>query len=267
MRATVVVAAAAGEAILAASESRAEDGTASAPPASCRSTMIAIMPRKERMPVAIAVMKQIYRLRSEGRPWSSALAALPTGVSKDAARKVYWALDKWLAVPKDDASEMRTVMRMGHYPGVDGRLLVCLAAIEQLDHKTVPVSFGLLQANAVEIGRALKLDDLFASRGYLRGFLSRSGIESVRLHGQAGALDKQAAGLGMEAVREGLAAYLVDNFINMDEMGLFFRCLPLQSDGSAGARRAARGVNSMKAKDRITLVCCTIASAASCSCR
>lgn len=146
VRAAAVAAGAAGEVMLAASESRAEDGVAPAPPPSGDCTMIARKPRKERVPITIAVKKQICRLRSEGRPWPSVLAALSTAVSKEAARKVYKVRDKWLAMPKDDASEMRTVLRMRNYPGVDDRLQAWLAAIEQLDHKTVTTTFGLLHA-------------------------------------------------------------------------------------------------------------------------
>ena len=257
-RSAAVAAAAAGEAILSASESRAELGAAAVPPASDDSTLTANKPRKERVPIPIAVKKQICRFRSQGRTWSSVLAALPAGVSKEAARKVYRERHKWLAMPNDDATEMRTVMRKAHYAGVDDRLREWLAAIEQLDHKTVPISFGLLQAKAVEIGRALKLDDFRASRGY--GFFSRTGVKSVRLHGQGGAVDKQAADRGMEVVRKWLEAYRAEDIFNMDEKGLFFRCLPSQSYVSAGARREARGVKSMKLKDRATLVCCTNAA-------
>jgi len=155
VRAAAVAAAAAGKAILSASESRAELGAAAVPPASDDSTLVAKKPRKERVPITIAVKKQICRLRSQGRTWSSVLAALPTGVFKEAARKVYRALHRWFAMPNDDATEMRAVMRKGHYAGVDDRLRESLAAIEQLEHKTVPISFGILQAKAVEIGRDL----------------------------------------------------------------------------------------------------------------
>ncbi|OSX81145.1 hypothetical protein BU14_0025s0027 [Porphyra umbilicalis] len=206
VRAAAVAAAAAGEAILAASESREEVGAAATPLACGDLTLIAKKPRKERMPITIAVKKQICRLRSQGRTWSSVLATLSPGVSKEAARKVYRARRKWLAMPNDDTTEMRTVMRKGHYEGVDDRLRAWLAAIEQLNLKTVPIPFGLLQAKAVEIGRALELGDFCASRGYLRGFLSRTGIKSVRLQGQGGAVDKEAAERGMEAVRKGLEA-------------------------------------------------------------
>eukprot|EP00170_Pyropia_yezoensis_P006849 contig_27899_g6871 len=117
-----------------------------------------------------------------------------------------------------------------------------------------------MQAKALEIGRALKLDDFRASRGYIRGFLSRTGIKSVKLHGQGGAVDKEATERGMEAVLKGLEAYRAEDIFNMDETGLFLRCLPSQSYMSARGRREKRGVKSMQANDRVTLVCCTNAT-------
>lgn len=89
----------------------------------------------------------------------------PSGGLQGGGFKLYRARHKWLALPNDGATEIRTVMRKGHYVGVEDRLRTWLAAIEQLDHKTVPISFWLLQANAVELGRALKLGNFRASRG------------------------------------------------------------------------------------------------------
>jgi len=73
-------------------------------------------------------------------------------------------------------------------------------------------------------------------------------------------VDKEAAERGMEEVRKRLEAYRAEDIFNMGETGLFFDCLPSQSYVSAGARREARGVKSMKSKDRVTLFCCTNAA-------
>ena len=108
----------------------------------------------------------------------------------------------------------------------------------------MPISFGLLQAKAVDIGRALKLDDFRAGRGYLRGFLSRTGIKSVKLHGRGGAVDKEAAERGMEVVRKGLEAYRAEDIYNMDETGLFSAVCPRSPMYRPG--RAARRVVSSR---------------------
>jgi len=78
----------------------------------------------------------------------------------------------------------------------------------------------------------------------------------MRLHGQAGAVDTIAIQRDLEKLKEELVAFKDDDIFNMDETGLFHRCLPSQSYVSNGARRTARGVKAMKAKDRVTVVLC-----------
>ena len=58
----------------------------------------------------------------------------------------------------------------------------------------------------------------------------------------------------MEAVRGLLQDLPPENIFNMDETGLFYRCLPNRSFVPVEQRRAARGTKSMKAKERVTLV-------------
>ena len=94
----------------------------------------------------------------------------------------------------------------------------------------------------------------------MRGVLSRDGLASMRLHGQAGAVDTIATESDLEKLQEELAAFKDDDIFNMDETGLFYCCLPSQSYVSNGARRTARGVKAMRAKDRVTVVLCCIAS-------
>lgn len=62
------------------------------------------------------------------------------------------------------------------YAGVNDQVQAWLAAVECLSYDTVPIFFRILPAKAVEIGRDLKLGDFRASRGFLSGFLSRTGI-------------------------------------------------------------------------------------------
>ena len=52
--------------------------------------------------------------------------------------------------------------------------------------------------------------------------------------------------------------YAADHIFNMAETGLFYRCMPRCSyllDG-CDSRQAGRGMKSLKAKDRVTLVLC-----------
>jgi len=82
----------------------------------------------------------------------------------------------------------------------------------------------------------------------------------MRLHGQAGAVDTIAIERDLDKLQEELVAFKDYDIFNMDVTGLFYRCLPSQSYVSNGARRTARGVKAMKAKDRVTVVLCCNAS-------
>jgi len=181
-------------------------------------------------------------------------------VSRDAVRKIYRRNDRWMALPDDAMTARRTTRREDEFPAVDKLLLEWITAVERLGHATVPMSFVLLQEKAAEIGRRLGLATFRANRGYVRGFLSRNGLASMPLHGQAGAVDTIAIEQDLEKLQEELAAFRDDDIFNMDETGLFYRCLPSQSYVSNGARRTARGVKAMKAKDRVTVVLCCNAS-------
>jgi len=192
--------------------------------------------------------------------WSSIIAELPVDVSRDAVRKIYRRKDTWMALPDDAMTAMRSTRREGDFPAVDKLLIEWITTVEHLGHAAVPVLFALLQKKAAETGRRLGLATFRASRGYVCGFLSRNGLASMRLHGQAGAVDTIAIERDLDKLQEELVAFKDDDIFNMKVTGLFYRCLPSQSYVSNGARRTARGVKAMKAKDRATIILCCNAS-------
>jgi len=249
-----VAAAAAGEAVLATDDNEEADVSVGASSTTDMVHVNLVVTPKTRVPITIRVKNTICRMRTKGMSWSSIIAELPVDVSRDAVRKIYRRKDTWMALPDDAMTAMRTTRREGDFPAVNKLLLEWITAVECLGHAMVPVSFALLQEKAAEIGRRLELATFRASRGYVRGFLSLNGLASMRLHGQAGAVDTIAIERDLEKLQEELAAFKDDDIFNMDETGLFYRCLPSQSYVSNGARRTARGVKSMKAKNRVTVV-------------
>jgi len=260
VRAAIVVAVAAGETVLASDDNEEADVAVGASSTTDVVHVNLVVTRKTRVPITIGVKKTICRMPTKGMSWSSIIAELPVDVSRDAVRKIYRLKDTCTALPDDAMTAMRTTRREGNFPAVDKLLLEWITAVERLGHATVPVSFALLQEKAAEIGRRLGLATFRASRGYVRGFLSRNELASMRLHGQAGAVDTIAIERDLEKFQEELAAFKDDDNFNMDETGLFYRCLPSKSYVSNGARRTARGVKAMKAKDRVTVVLCCNAS-------
>jgi len=260
VRAATVDAAASGEAFLATDDNEEANVAVGASSTTDVVHVNLVVTCKTRVPITIGVKKTICRMRTKGMSWSSIIAELPVDVSKDAVRKIYRRKDTWMALPDDATTAMRTTRQEGEFPAVDKLLLEWITAVERLGHATVTVSLELLQEKAAEIGRRLGLATFRASRGYVRGFLSRIGLASMRLHCQAGAVDTIAIERGLEKLQEELAAFKDDDIFNMDETGLFYRCLPSQSYVSNGARHTARGVKAMKAKDRVTVVFCCNAS-------
>ncbi len=127
--------------------------------------------------------------------------------------------------------------------------------------KPLPLSRSVIQARAKKEAEDRGIITFQASNGWFRGWLWRFEIgKSVRLNGGAGDLDLAEAETRMNELRRQLAAcgYSKDNIFNMDETGLFYRCLPNRSYVCKGGdgRQMGRGTKAMKAKDRITLVLC-----------
>jgi hypothetical protein len=128
--------------------------------------------------------------------------------------------------------------------------------------KPLPLSRGIIQARAKKIAEQLDLNDFTASDGWFRGWRWRYEIgKSVRLHGKAGDVNLIEAEKKMEEVRTTLKekGYTRDNTFNMDESGLFYRCMPNRTYivGGGDVRQLGKGTKAMKAKDRVTAVFCS----------
>ena len=103
------------------------------------------------------------------------------------------------------------------------------------------------------------LNDFTASDGWFRGWRWRYEIgKSVRLHGEAGDVNLIEAEKKKEEVRTTLKekGYTRNNTFNMDESGLFYRCMPNRTYivGCGDVRQLGKGTKAMKAKDRVTAV-------------
>eukprot|EP00984_Skeletonema_dohrnii_P031549 scaffold24154_cov78-Skeletonema_dohrnii-CCMP3373.AAC.1 len=87
-----------------------------------------------------------------------------------------------------------------------------------------------------------------------------NGWKSRALHGEAGSVDVEACTPKIEEICTLIAEYDLDHVYNMDETGLFFKCLPNRSYVKKEHYKNARGTKLMKAKDRTTVYVCTNAS-------
>jgi DDE superfamily endonuclease/Tc5 transposase DNA-binding domain/CENP-B N-terminal DNA-binding domain len=127
--------------------------------------------------------------------------------------------------------------------------------------KPLPLSRGIIQARARKIAELLGVIDFTASDGWFRGWRWRYEIgKSVRLHGEAGDVNLIEAEKKMDEIRTTLKekGYSRENTFNMDESGLFYRCMPNRTYvvGGGDVRQLGKGTKAMKAKDRVTAVFC-----------
>ena len=104
------------------------------------------------------------------------------------------------------------------------------------------------------------MTSFMASNNWASRLAKQLGWKPKTLHGEAGAVDINAIEPEIQKIREKIAEYDEDNVYNMDETGLFFKCLPNRSFVRANDAKTARGTKLMKAKDRITLYVTTNAT-------
>jgi len=155
-------------------------------------------------------------------------------------------------------------VRSGTYDVLESRLM---HMISRCRSQGLPISKRTIQVLAkLERGKMMKegdnsVDTFNASGGWAVAFTRRWGLQSKRVHGEAGGVKPDSYQTWLEENRLLLGKYKLPNIYNMDECGLFYRLLPnrtyvLRSESTG----KVRGIKSMKAKERLTLVVCTSAA-------
>jgi len=119
--------------------------------------------------------------------------------------------------------------------------------------RNLPISGGLLEARARRI--ATKLGDTGCQRfpHLVQNWGARHNVHNVALWGQGGSADVARAAARVAEIRFELEAYPAEPIYNMDEAGLFFRCIPDRAYVKAGQRRQARGTKATMANDCVAL--------------
>jgi len=115
--------------------------------------------------------------------------------------------------------------------------------VDGLGTGAVPLNMAVLQQRARKIGERLGVSGFSASSGFVRRWATRHNLVNISLWGAGGsaATNEAATQQRKEEIRADLSAYEPDQVYNMDETGLFFRCLPNCAYVTAGRRRRARG--------------------------
>ena len=164
----------------------------------------------------------------------------------------------------------RTRNRGGNFDKIDAKVLEMILRFRQAGYavskRAIEMMGKKVYGKMVESGEMEK--DIFtASAGWAMNLIRRNGLKVRRLHGEA-ADAKVIAHECENAIRtlqQELRSYDLSNIYNMDETGLFFRCLPKQSYVlPCEDTKTTRGGKNMSAKDRITLLVCTNAAGDRC---
>lgn len=90
------------------------------------------------------------------------------------------------------------------------------------------------------------MESFCASAAWATKVARQNGWRSRALHGEAGGVDKDAIADEISDLRKVVAEYDPENVYNMDETGLFFKCLPNRSYVKRKDVKEARGTKLMK---------------------
>ncbi|CAB1103823.1 unnamed protein product [Ectocarpus sp. CCAP 1310/34] len=115
----------------------------------------------------------------------------------------------------------------------------------------------LLADTATSAAVRERVEDFKAGQRWAKNFVKRNKIQSVRLHGEAGSVDKEAIKEGMGEIRALCEKYPARFIFNVDETGLQWKLMPKRTYLSTSEnRKTARGSKSMHLKDRLAAIMC-----------
>ncbi|CAB1110321.1 unnamed protein product [Ectocarpus sp. CCAP 1310/34] len=157
-------------------------------------------------------------------------------------------------------------VRTGNNPEVDA---IALDLLEKARKTKMPVtrdvlrSFGraaratLLADPAASKEVKARVEDFKAGERWARNFVKRNSIDSVRLHGEAGSVNKEAIKEAMEELKALCAKYPARLIFNVDETGLQWKLMPRRTYlSNLEDRKTARGSKGMFFKDRLSAIMC-----------
>ena len=213
--------------------------------------------RKPRQSLTIDEKLKMIEMKESGayRTWADIKEAFPKSVSESAIQDAWRQRETLRKRSREEPGTTRR-LRRSTFSDVDLELRRWYNICTGLGAKSVPLTMAVLRQRAEEIAANLGVTGFSASAGFVRRWAKRHNLVNISLWGTGGsaAADVEASRQRMEEIRVQLEAFDPEQIYNMDETGLYFRCLPNRAYVSAGSRRRARGSKAMKNKDRVTLV-------------
>ncbi|XP_069611020.1 tigger transposable element-derived protein 1-like [Ranitomeya imitator] len=189
---------------------------------------------KKRKAITMEVKVDIIRRSDKGETPTEIGRSL--GLSRSTVATIIKDKDRILEHVKGSAPMKATVItkqRSGLIIEME-RLLVLW--LEDQNQRRIPVSFMVIQAKAKRLFEALKRqkgegsesEEFVASRGWFMRFKDRANFHNIKVQGEAASADEKAATEFPKALAEIIEEgdYCAQQVFNVDETGLFWKCLP-----------------------------------------
>ena len=141
----------------------------------------------------------------------------------------------------------RKRVRTADYPAVDDCVLKWF---KQTRDQNIPLSGPIIHAKAEEFAEGLGIRDFKASTGWFAGFNDRNAISFRNVCGESGSVSGHLVDEWHAELAKTIENYQPKNIFNVDETGLFFKCLPNKTF-SFKNEKCSGGKNS---KERLTIL-------------
>jgi len=190
--------------------------------------------RKSRTSIPLGDKIALIDIKDAGHSWSQTLEMFLLNVSLAAARNIYKKREdyKRRAAASEDLSSPR--LRRSYFETVSQGLWDWYKTLQRVGGPHPPVSGSLLEARAKRIATELGVTGLKGSPHFIQNWAARYNLRNVALWDQGGSADTAGAAERIAQTRTQLEDYPADRIYNMDETGLFYRCIPNRSYVQAG---------------------------------
>ncbi|XP_069832253.1 tigger transposable element-derived protein 1-like [Dendropsophus ebraccatus] len=214
---------------------------------------------KKRKAITMEVKLDIIKIYDKGETATDIRRSL--GLSRSTVATIIKDKDRILEHVKGSAPMKATVItkqRSGLIIEME-RLLVLW--LEDQNQRCIPVSLMVIQEKARRLFEALKRErgeeseseEFVASRGWFMRFKERANFHNIKVQGEAASGDEKAAREFPKALAQIIAEgdYCAQQVFNVDETGLFWKCLPNRTYISKEVKSAP---SHKVSKERLTLL-------------
>lgn len=133
------------------------------------------------------------------------------------------------------------------FPLVDKALRIWFSEVR---HRNINVDGTLIKAKALEFAKLFGENDFKASNGWFENWKERNNIVYKQLAGESASVDYETAAEWMSSLDPILEEYEAKNIFNVDETGIFYKCMPSKTYNFKGDK-CFGGKNS---KERVTVL-------------